>query len=297
MRLLVTCPQCQRQYDAGRRPVGARFRCHCGSEVTIHQPKGHDAAVVRCSSCGAPREAGLAACSYCGADFTVHEQDLDTVCPQCFARVSDRARFCHHCGTALRSEALADDVSEMVCPACGKGHRLSHRQVGAVALLECSHCAGFWLGAHVLDDLIAKAAQHAALDDFRVHGRPAPSASAPQSGPMYRPCPVCAGRMNRNNYAYRSGVIIDVCRAHGVWFDADELARILEWVRDGGKAEADRQVAAETEHKAKLDAIARQARRERDIAHGYVGAANASASSGDAWLHVITQLFLPWWLQ
>jgi hypothetical protein len=40
--------------------------------------------------------------------------------------------------------------------------------------------------------------------------------------------------MNRRNYGGNSGVIIDQCRTDGFWFDADELARILTWVRAGG---------------------------------------------------------------
>ena len=40
--------------------------------------------------------------------------------------------------------------------------------------------------------------------------------------------------MNRRNYAGASGVIIDLCRTDGIWFDADELARILVWIRAGG---------------------------------------------------------------
>jgi len=93
VRLLVACPKCRRQYDASGWAVGSRFRCHCGDVVKVREPKRHDAAVVRCSSCGAPREERDAACRFCGADFTLHERDLHTVCPGCFARVSDSARF------------------------------------------------------------------------------------------------------------------------------------------------------------------------------------------------------------
>jgi Zn-finger nucleic acid-binding protein len=50
--------------------------------------------------------------------------------------------------------------------------------------------------------------------------------------------------MVRQNYAHRSGVIIDVCKQHGIWFDADKLARILDWARSGGLA------AARDEHEA-----------------------------------------------
>jgi hypothetical protein len=51
--------------------------------------------------------------------------------------------------------------------------------------------------------------------------------------------------MNRLNYGRRSGVILDVCKSHGAWFDGDELHRVLVWVRDGGTTEAEVR-AAET---------------------------------------------------
>ena len=40
--------------------------------------------------------------------------------------------------------------------------------------------------------------------------------------------------MNRMNFARCSGVIVDVCRGHGVWFDRDELRGIIEFIRAGG---------------------------------------------------------------
>jgi Zn-finger nucleic acid-binding protein len=40
--------------------------------------------------------------------------------------------------------------------------------------------------------------------------------------------------MNRSNFAKASGVIIDVCKQHGVWCDAGELPRIFEFIRSGG---------------------------------------------------------------
>ena len=47
--------------------------------------------------------------------------------------------------------------------------------------------------------------------------------------------------MNRKNFANTSGVIIDTCRAHGVWFDRDELGRIVQFVMRGGLETARRQ--------------------------------------------------------
>jgi Zn-finger nucleic acid-binding protein len=53
--------------------------------------------------------------------------------------------------------------------------------------------------------------------------------------------------MNRNNFARSSGVIIDVCKQHGIWFDAEELPRIIEFIRAGGLEHARRKEKLEIE--------------------------------------------------
>lgn len=40
--------------------------------------------------------------------------------------------------------------------------------------------------------------------------------------------------MNRLNFAKCSGVIVDVCKGHGTWFDRDELSAIVQFIRGGG---------------------------------------------------------------
>ena len=53
--------------------------------------------------------------------------------------------------------------------------------------------------------------------------------------------------MTRRAFADHSGVIIDYCAEHGVWFDEDELARVLEFIDAGGllrNAEHDRRAGA-----------------------------------------------------
>ena len=64
---------------------------------------------------------------------------------------------------------------------------------------------------------------------------PRAAASDPTDSPVrYRPCAVCGELMNRFNFANCSGVILDSCKPHGVWFDPDELRRIVEFIRGGG---------------------------------------------------------------
>jgi Zn-finger nucleic acid-binding protein len=67
----------------------------------------------------------------------------------------------------------------------------------------------------------------------------------------YLPCPICNTLMNRVNFAHCSHVIVDVCKAHGTWFDKDELRRIVEFIRAGGLDAARADEIAELERKRK----------------------------------------------
>ncbi len=237
MRLLVSCHACQRCFDASGRAPGSRFRCHCGAVVTVEEPQGHDAAIVRCSNCGAPRSEGAEACPYCQATYTLHDRDLDAVCPRCLARVAGAARFCHHCGNPVPREAISAEETDLACPACGEEAQLISRQLpdSAETVLECPRCAGMWLDQDIFTRLTDRAQQRglAARMSGGVSGVE-PRRLEPQEGPLYRHCPVCNEVMNRRNYGKRSGVVIDTCRSHGVWLDAEELPAILAWLGSGG---------------------------------------------------------------
>lgn len=244
MRKLLSCPSCHRQFDATRFAVGSRFRCRCGVTIDVPELASRDAAVVRCASCGAPREEGAQACGYCGSDFTIHEQDLETICPSCLARISNAARFCHHCGTSIAPEDVAGDPTDRVCPACGDGRRLNSRALGTTGstVLECGVCAGLWLGADVfraLEDRVRKVAAPTP-DPAALRTEVKARARAPRgAGPVYRPCPTCGQRMNRVNFERVSGILIDRCRDHGIWFDATELDAVLRWIKLGGERVSD----------------------------------------------------------
>jgi len=107
--------------------------------------------------------------------------------------------------------------------------------VGSASLLECSNCEGIWVDIETLRQICADREKQAA-----VLGMP-----GPPEGPMeleknirYVPCPVCHQLMNRVNFAHCSHVIVDVCKAHGTWFDKDELRRTVEFIRGGGLEKA-----------------------------------------------------------
>jgi len=74
----------------------------------------------------------------------------------------------------------------------------------------------------------------------------------------YIHCPVCSSLMNRSAFGRISGVVVDVCRKHGVWFDGGELSEVVRFVESGGLARARERDLADA-----ADADADQRRRER----------------------------------
>ena len=234
MRRLIVCSACKRRYDASAVAVGERLRCRCGAILEVREQEVHDAAVVRCASCGGTREEGAATCGFCGSDFTLHEQDLDTVCPSCFARVASRARFCHHCAAPIYADEVAGDLTERSCPACEKTS-LRSRALGndGVSALECTRCGGLWLGADAFGRLREATLAEAdpCPDPTAIRADSQARRRAAPRGPQYRRCPMCSVRMNRVNYARQSGILLDRCPKDGLWFDGDELDAVLRWMR------------------------------------------------------------------
>ena len=234
MRLLVSCPSCQRQYDASGYPIGSHFRCHCTAIIRVEAPEPQEAAVVRCPSCGAARGEGPN-CTHCGAAFVHFERDMASTCPACMTRVSDHARFCHSCGVGLSSEGQVGALSEIVCPSCGGEQCMHERMLGSQFLIhECSACAGLWLDRATFEQTIATSEAKSLASGSPVAWRPGTVQIL--SNTPRRACPVCSREMQRHHFGKRSSVILDYCSEHGVWLDAGELSTILDWIRDGGLA-------------------------------------------------------------
>jgi Zn-finger nucleic acid-binding protein len=104
--------------------------------------------------------------------------------------------------------------------------------VGDLELRECHACGGLWLDRAAFEQLGTSRERQGAV----LGALPAPTAPPVVSleAVHYRPCPACQQRMNRVNYARRSGVVLDVCKEHGIWFDKDELRRVLAFISEGG---------------------------------------------------------------
>ena len=104
--------------------------------------------------------------------------------------------------------------------------------IGSTTVLECEQCLGLWLDVASFEKICADREQQSAVLGAAAHA--GTSAARETSKVNYVPCPECSQLMNRLNFARCSGVIVDVCKQHGTWFDRDELSRIVEFVHGGG---------------------------------------------------------------
>lgn len=175
-------------------------------------------------------------CPYCASQLAT------LACPRCFAMVSVHAGHCSRCGAAIQRGGATASV--LACPGCKD--KLVSTTVGPATLDQCHACGGVWVGQGNFEQLAAGKAERGQV----LGALPgAPQARTVAAGTVrYRPCPQCGKLMNRSNYARISGVILDVCKDHGLWFDRDELRQVLAFIEGGGLEKSrQRQVLEEEE--------------------------------------------------
>ena len=126
-----------------------------------------------------------------------------------------------------------------------------------IPLHECPKCFGLWLDTKTFDRICQNAEKQTSL-----LGRPQPMAGTGLRPVRYRPCAECRQLMHRMNFARCSGVIVDVCRPHGIWFDMNELHHIVQFIQGGGMEQS------RAREKSELAAERRRVRNLRDVAGG-----------------------------
>jgi len=237
---LIACQSCHAQYDI--TGVGTeQIDCRCGAKVEVVALESRDLVVHRCSSCGAHVAIGDGECDYCSSPIVTDPRLLSLICPECCARNADDARFCGACGVVFDPQpAEVAKQEELPCAMCSG--LMSPRTVGGFSINECPTCNGIWCPAQSFDALV-KAALDSKKSDLTGEIEFAPrvrGADPSQQNVAYRKCPECDAFMQRRNFKKASGVIIDRCRKHGTWLDADELEQIAGYLLSGGRPDAER---------------------------------------------------------
>jgi Zn-finger nucleic acid-binding protein len=113
------------------------------------------------------------------------------------------------------------------CPRCDVPlHQTTYE---GLSLDRCGECGGMWTDGTELMTVVRKQQEIFTDDEFkqiRADEEAAVVVEEDDISDSYD-CPTCGRTMNRVNYQYTSGIIIDNCPAgHGTWLDRNELQKI-----------------------------------------------------------------------
>lgn len=242
--------------------------------------------MLACPNCGAPAAPSAVQCTHCRVQLAT------VACAGCYGMSFVGAQHCSSCGAKLRRDAGSMlPAGTRACPRC-RTERLGVTAVGEVILEECARCGGLWVDAGSFKQLCEHREEQAAV--AYVPGgadSPVPSRSRRatiEAHVAYVPCPECGKIMNRVNFARHSGVVVDVCRSHGTWFDKDELRSVLEFIRSGGLEDVRRR---------ELERIELERQRLREQQRGVGAPALEAEAHGHASLVDVAGDLLGWLLR
>lgn len=103
----------------------------------------------------------------------------------------------------------------------------------------CANCGGVFVFREAIAPLLSelrerRGGEPVAISPYRSPARQDrnPTPPAPREGELrYLACPHCSKPMNRFPLIEGYGLVVDMCVAHGVWFDADELNAATAYIR------------------------------------------------------------------
>ena len=158
-----------------------------------------------------------------------------TSCSHCQKPLNARSRFCPHCGC---ENPVKPSKTILLCPHCHC--KLEEHEYRGSIIDICPQCAGLWLDS---DEFAFHASER---DTFADPTIPHTYRKRPLDKKHdYRKCVRCGAFMVRKNFRKISGVLIDICRDHGVWLDAGELEQIRCFIANGGLNKSlDKDIAA-----------------------------------------------------
>jgi Zn-finger nucleic acid-binding protein len=157
---------------------------------------------LECPKCGAPipPTSGTATCGFCGTAVVIEPEAPPAAAP------------------AGRAPA-GDGATKLPCPRCDVA--LFETRVGDFLLDGCGVCGGIWI-----DNACSRAlTKHPVPKVVAMADRAERHATEQVDVLPEVVCPQCGATMQRVREP-RSGVDLDVCKAHGTWFDARELQRV-----------------------------------------------------------------------
>lgn len=168
-----------------------------------------------CSSCGEPLDAlafpgAKIRCGKCGAE-NVAGAGVDAKPAPVYRAPAPRE------AAPATPEAASSAGAARKCPRCGVA------LVSAADRHSCGRCNGDFVDHVGVRRMLALADARRTGESFRRRKRFDPDTRS-------FPCPVCREQMERSAFGATSGIYLDACDDHGIWFDARELDDAMAYV-------------------------------------------------------------------
>ncbi|MGR9115438.1 MAG: TFIIB-type zinc ribbon-containing protein [Gammaproteobacteria bacterium] len=167
--------------------------------------------MARCNSCSAPLPANANKCIYCGI-----RNDVDL--------------------TGKHDYAIHEEASNRICPHCNIGLQTIALKLKEDLFIErCERCFGLFFDPDEVEKLLESSVSKVFNINLKHLININRDRYRPHQKIKYIKCPVCQHFMSRVNFGHRSGVIVDRCKAHGIWLDNGEITHLMEWKKAGGQ--------------------------------------------------------------
>jgi len=185
--------------------------------------------VYNCPNCGAAAAPENVRCAYCTSTLATE------VCSACYGAIFVGMKHCPWCGAAAIAGTSAHEIP-LRCPRCNTS--LMRVSLEDKTISECSSCGGLWLNKDTLQNICTDQESRQAVLGYAFEQKNIEEGIGRRQERAYIPCPECRKMMNRINFAGCSGIVVDWCRAHGTWFDRNELKQIVLFIQGGGLKKA-----------------------------------------------------------
>ena len=166
------------------------------------------------------------ACARCGSALPPAAATAPVTCTYCGTTSVPAPRVVEHVVerivVATPPPSPAD--ARLRCPRCATG--LLERPIGPGIASGCRSCGGLWLDTAIVSRLRSTHDEVLEADLRRPFG-PVFIVGAPPNRHANLSCPECSAPMRREEVADTS-FGVDICDAHGTWFDARELPAFIE---------------------------------------------------------------------
>jgi Zn-finger nucleic acid-binding protein len=137
---------------------------------------------------------------------------------------------------AINRFAVSREESGRQCPHCQIPlQTIRPTPDGAFVLERCEICFGLFFDPGEVQAFLEASVAKAFEANFKAIVNINRERANKDRQVRYIKCPECGKFMNRVNFGYRSGVVMDQCKQHGVWLDNGEIIHLMEWKKAGGQ--------------------------------------------------------------